>query len=74
MPGPLDGIRVIDFTHALAAPFGTMVLADLGAEVINVVKIDERDATPGPGPGTKCYFLGNIIENLWEMCGMFSKK
>jgi CoA:oxalate CoA-transferase len=50
MPGPLDGIRVIDFTHALAAPFGTMVLADLGAEVINVVKIDERDETRGPGP------------------------
>jgi CoA:oxalate CoA-transferase len=41
---------VLDFTHALAGPFGTMVLADLGAEVISVQRMEERDETRGPGP------------------------
>jgi formyl-CoA transferase len=46
----LEGIRVIDLTQAMAAPFCTMNLADMGADVIKVEPPGQGEPTRRPGP------------------------
>jgi formyl-CoA transferase/CoA:oxalate CoA-transferase len=48
--GSLAGIRVLDFTRALSGPFATMILGDLGADVIKVEDIWHGDDTRRWGP------------------------
>ncbi|MER7944409.1 MULTISPECIES: CaiB/BaiF CoA transferase family protein [unclassified Streptomyces] len=59
--GPLDGMLVADFSRILAGPYATMLLADLGADVVKVEDPrgdDTRTWTPPVRDGVSTYYLG----------------
>lgn len=60
MPLPLDGCKVLDLTRALAGPFATQTLGDLGADVVKVEPTPEGEMIRGWGPfdrGISVYYL-----------------
>jgi crotonobetainyl-CoA:carnitine CoA-transferase CaiB-like acyl-CoA transferase len=62
MPGPLDGIRIVDFTSNVAGPLGTMILGDQGADIIKIEPIEGGDPTRGSAQrrgGFSTSFLNN---------------
>jgi crotonobetainyl-CoA:carnitine CoA-transferase CaiB-like acyl-CoA transferase len=62
MTTPLDGLIVADFSRVLAGPYASMLLGDLGADVIKVERPGTGDDTRTWGPpwrdGESTYFLG----------------
>src|SRR5262249_46148154 len=62
MQAPLSGIKVLDFSHALAGPFCTLLLADYGATVYKLESPEGGDIGRGWGPpftgGQAPFFLG----------------
>ena len=61
MAGPLNGIRVVDLTRALAGPYCTLLLGDMGADIIKVELPGTGDETRQWGPpfvaGESSYFM-----------------
>jgi crotonobetainyl-CoA:carnitine CoA-transferase CaiB-like acyl-CoA transferase len=67
---PLAGIRVLTFENFGAGPFGSMYLADLGAEVIKIENREQGgDATRGMGP----YFLGEHDSHFFQTFNLNKK-
>jgi crotonobetainyl-CoA:carnitine CoA-transferase CaiB-like acyl-CoA transferase len=62
MPAPLEGIRVADFSHALAGPYCTMLMAQYGAEVYKIESPEGGEVGRGWGPpftgDDSSFFLG----------------
>ena len=58
---PLDGVKVLDLTRVLAGPYCTMLLADMGADVVKVERPGAGDDTRAFGPpfvnGESAYFM-----------------
>ena len=69
MAGPLDGIRVVDFTTMIAGPYATMILADQGADVIKVEAPAKSDHVRRAGYGQR-QFTAAFLNNNRNKRGM----
>ncbi len=66
MSGPLEGVRVLDLSRVLTGPYCSMMLGDMGAEVIKVERPDGGDDTRGWGPpwvGEQSHYFLSINRN-----------
>ena len=66
MPGALDGVVIADFSRVLAGPYATMLLADLGAEVVKIERPGTGDDTRAWGPpwrGEQSTYFGSVNRN-----------
>jgi len=75
MPLPLENIRVLDLTRALAGPFCTMILGDMGAEVIKVEPAPKGEMSRSWAPfdrGIGVYYL-SINRNKRSLAVDFRK-
>jgi crotonobetainyl-CoA:carnitine CoA-transferase CaiB-like acyl-CoA transferase len=61
MPGPLEGIRILDFTRFQQGTFGTLLLADLGADVL---KVEQPGGDPGRTLGKHVDGYSSYFESL----------
>ncbi len=70
MPGPLEGVRILDLSSNFMGPFATLLLADLGADVVKV-ESQTGDTTRGVGParhpGMAAIFL-HLNRNKRSLC------
>ena len=67
---PLDGVRIVDLTRILSGPFCTMLLGDMGADVIKVEDPDGGDAIRhiGEGKAGLSWYFAAFNRNKRSVC------